>query len=193
MFGLLDSALLIATSIGAGLVGVVIADNDLTTVLVTLGAAATVILVGLSLGLRRTASARRPNAPMSRWSMPSARSRFSNPSRSPPSSGWSEGWSTETSPPDSCVISEGDPGREFFILLAGAADITIAGDLTGHLVAPASFGEIALLHDSSRTATVTTNESSRLAVIQRADFLEAIKQSTTSHRTALAVSQSYRR
>lgn len=65
-----------------------------------------------------------------------------------------------------------------------------AGDrLPRHLVLSIGF---ALLHDSRRTATITTTEPSRVAVIRRTEFLDAIRRSAASRRTALALAQSYR-
>ena len=190
-FGVKDSALLVAAAIGAGLAGMIIADNDLTTVLVILGAGAAVVLVALSLGLRRAELAPPTTADIAMVDALRTVS-FLEPLPLPTLERLVRGLECREVDARHCVIAEGDHGSEFFILLDGAADITIMGDLAGHVVAPASFGEIALLHDSARTATVTTTEPSRLAVIQRADFLEAIKRSTTSHQTALAVAQSYR-
>ena len=190
-FGVKDSALLVAASIGAGLAGMIIADNDLTRALVILGAAAAVILASLSFWLRRTELAPPTTADVAMVDALRTVS-FLEPLPLPTLERLVRGLEFREIAARHCVIAEGDHGSEFFILLDGTADITIMGDPAGHLVAPASFGEIALLHDSARTATVTTTEPSRLAVIQRADFLEAIKRSTTSHQTALAVAQSYR-
>ncbi len=190
-FGVKDSALLIATSIGAAVVGMVIADNDLATVLVVLGAVAALVLVALSLGLRRTGRASTSTADDAALDA-LRRVAFLEPLPLPTLERLVGGLECREVDARCRLIAEGDHGSEFFILLEGAADITIAGDLVDHVAAPASFGEVALLHDSPRTATVTATEPSRLAVIQRADFLEAIKRSTSSHRTALAVAQSYR-
>jgi hypothetical protein len=190
-FGVLDSALLVATAIGAGVAGVIIADNDLTLVLATLGAVAAVVLVMLSIGLRRTERASPGPADVTMVGMLRTVA-FLEPLPLPTLERLVRGLECRDVAARCCLIAEGDHGSEFFILLDGAADITLAGEPAGHIAAPASFGEVALLHDSRRTATVTTTEPSRLAVIQRTDFLEAIKRTETSHRTALAVSQSYR-
>jgi MFS family permease len=190
-FGAKDSALLVAASIGAGLAGLVIADNDLTSVLALLGAGAAVVLVALSFGLRRAELAPPTTADVAMVDTLRTIS-FLEPLPLPTLERLVRGLEHREVAAGCCVIAEGDHGSEFFILLEGAADITIVGDLADRVVAPASFGEIALLHDSPRQATVTVTEPSRLAVIQRADFLEAIRRSATSHQTALAVAQSYR-
>jgi CRP-like cAMP-binding protein len=82
------------------------------------------------------------------------------------------------------VIRAGDPGDRFYIVAGGELDIDVEG-----LHAPALeadyFGEIALLRDVPRTATVTAVVDSQLYALQRAAFLEAV----TGHSTAHAVAQ----
>ena len=68
------------------------------------------------------------------------------------------------------LLQEGDRGREFFILLAGAADVRSKGRTVNTLGSGDFFGEIALVSRSPRTATVTTTEDSRLLVITASAF-----------------------
>jgi MFS family permease len=79
------------------------------------------------------------------------------------------------------VIRAGDPGNSFYIVGTGALEITAEGLRT---VADEGdyFGEIALLRDVPRTATVTALEDSRLYVLLRDDFLAAV----TGHEAARA-------
>jgi len=91
------------------------------------------------------------------------------------------------------LIVQGEPGRDFFVLLDGSVEVTIDGSVVGTVAAPASFGEVALLHDDVRTATVTTTTPCDLAVIDQRQFLDAVERTASSHREALAVAQQYRR
>jgi len=68
------------------------------------------------------------------------------------------------------LLREGDRGREFFVLLDGAADVRRKGRKVNSLKPNDFFGEIALISRSPRTATVTTTEESRLLVITASAF-----------------------
>jgi hypothetical protein len=70
------------------------------------------------------------------------------------------------------IIREGDRGDRFYVLLDGSVTITRGGRLIPF--AGPYFGEIALLNDSRRTATVTAVEDSDLYALERGDFLAAV-------------------
>jgi hypothetical protein len=66
------------------------------------------------------------------------------------------------------VVREGDPGNELFLLLEGAVDVYIGyggpgARLVNQLVAVAWFGEMAVLDDETRTATIVVAKDARLA------------------------------
>jgi Cyclic nucleotide-binding domain len=79
------------------------------------------------------------------------------------------------------VIRAGESGDRFYIVSSGVLDIDAAGR---HTTAGAAdyFGEIALLRDLPRTATVTAAEDSVLYALDRSDFLVAV----TGHSAARA-------
>ena len=72
------------------------------------------------------------------------------------------------------VVREGDPGEAFYIVWTGhlRASVTVDGDerIFSYLQAGDYFGEISLVLDVPRTATVTANEPSQVIEVQRADF-----------------------
>ena len=53
------------------------------------------------------------------------------------------------------VTQEGAGGVGFFVVEAGEADVTIGGEARGSIGSGDYFGEIALINESPRTATIT--------------------------------------
>jgi MFS family permease len=84
-------------------------------------------------------------------------------------------------PAGELVIRTGDVGDRFYIVGTGALDIDTGGR---HATAHEAdyFGEIALLRDAPRTATVTAVTDSHLYALERDDFLAAV----TGHSAARA-------
>jgi len=68
------------------------------------------------------------------------------------------------------LTGEGAPGYSFFILRSGSATVTINGIEVRTLGSGDFFGELAILGDGRRTATVTTVEPSRLLVLFGTEF-----------------------
>jgi CRP-like cAMP-binding protein len=92
-------------------------------------------------------------------------------------------------PESTTVVTEGEAGNEFFVLLQGAAKITKRGRTVRKLGPGDSFGELALIAGTPRNATVTTTEPSELMVLMRRDFialLDDFPKMTRKMLTALA-------
>jgi MFS family permease len=81
---------------------------------------------------------------------------------------------TYTTPAGEAVVQQGEPGDRFYIILAGEAAVLIDGVERERLAAGAYFGEIALLRDVPRTATVVASTALTLLGIDRDDFLAAV-------------------
>ena len=68
------------------------------------------------------------------------------------------------------LATEGDFGHEFFIIEKGTADVTQRGEKVRELGPGDFFGEIALLEEDRRTATVTATSPMSLIVMTRQSF-----------------------
>ena len=77
-------------------------------------------------------------------------------------------------PAGETVITEGEEGKRFYVIESGALTATFGGELLSHMGPGDPFGEIALLRDVPRTATVTADEDSQLFALEREAFLEAV-------------------
>jgi len=83
------------------------------------------------------------------------------------------------------VVREGDPGDRFYVIAAGEVEVTEHGRFRRPEVVGDCFGEIALLRDVPRTATVVARTDVELLALEREEFLAAI----TGDRRALAAGQ----
>jgi MFS family permease len=72
------------------------------------------------------------------------------------------------------VVRQGEPGDLFYVVDSGLLDVVVDGAQVRTLHAGDHFGEIALLRDVPRTATVRAREPSRLLVLEREDFIPAV-------------------
>ncbi len=85
------------------------------------------------------------------------------------------------------VIREGDAGDRFYIVSQGELDAEISGATRRRLGQGDAFGEIALLRDVPRTATVTARTNAELYALERDDFLSAVTGSPASAAAADSV------
>jgi CRP-like cAMP-binding protein len=72
------------------------------------------------------------------------------------------------------IVREGDEGDRFYIVVEGELDVSQDGVTIGELQHGGYFGEIALLRDTTRTATVTARTDAVLYALDREDFLAAV-------------------
>jgi CRP-like cAMP-binding protein len=79
----------------------------------------------------------------------------------------------------------GESGREFFVLLEGEADVTQDGRSINTLHAGDFFGEIALVEDTPRTATVTATTPIRALVITDRAFKQLLEKQPEIQRKVL--------
>jgi CRP-like cAMP-binding protein len=75
------------------------------------------------------------------------------------------------------LTTEGAPGREFFVLIEGTADVRRNGRKVNELGDGDFFGEIALISGAPRTATVTATSPVRALVVTDREFRSLLKRS----------------
>ncbi len=92
-------------------------------------------------------------------------------------------WAIEYQPGEAVVI-EGEPGEDYFAIVDGAVDVVVDGAHVRSLHRGEGFGEVALLADVPRTATITTTAPTRLLVLGRSEFLSALTGSPFAERAA---------
>lgn len=85
------------------------------------------------------------------------------------------------------IVHQGDPGERFYLIDSGRVEVFEDGELARSEGPGEYFGEIALLRDIPRTATVVATEDVELLALGREDFLDAVTGSPLGSRAAEAV------
>ena len=85
-------------------------------------------------------------------------------------------------PKNATVVEEGLPGDYMYVIREGRAKVTKASEdgrekIMNFLEAGAFFGDMALLGDETRSASVKTLEESVLLALSRRDFIDLLRQS----------------
>jgi CRP-like cAMP-binding protein len=72
------------------------------------------------------------------------------------------------------IITEGEPGDRFYIIVEGRARASKEGQQLNEMSAPDSFGEIALLRQTPRVVTITAISQLEARILARDEFLAAV-------------------
>ena len=74
-------------------------------------------------------------------------------------------------PAGTVIFEEGDSGQEMFGVIEGEVEVRVAGGFHRRLGPDDTFGEMAIVDSTSRSATVVAMTDTKLAVIDRPTFL----------------------
>ena len=84
------------------------------------------------------------------------------------------------------LIQEGHGAYDFFVIVAGEAEVSRAGEVVAKLGVGDYFGEIGLLAPALRDATVTARSHMELIVLAQWDFEQALEEAPGMTRRLLA-------
>jgi hypothetical protein len=87
------------------------------------------------------------------------------------------------------IVRQGDPGDRFYVIESGGVRVSKNGHQVATLERGDFFGEIALLREIPRTATVIATTDTLLYALERDDFLEAVTGHPQSAEAADAVTR----
>jgi hypothetical protein len=171
VFGLLESLEMAGLAAGSLLAPILIGLGGARTALV--GVAFLLPLAALSTGSRLLRIDRHATVPVVEIALLRALRMFS---LLPPAT--LESLARELTPlsvaPAVDVIVQGDEGERFYMIADGEVDVIADGVHVSTLVRGQGFGEIALLYDVPRTATVRTRTACELYALERETFLVAL-------------------
>jgi predicted MFS family arabinose efflux permease len=85
------------------------------------------------------------------------------------------------------VVRQGEPGDDMFLIKSGVFDATVDGEQVRTMQHGDHFGEIALLFNAPRTATVQCVQAGSLLRLRREDFLRAVTGNATSEEAMRAI------
>ena len=102
-----------------------------------------------------------------------------------------------TRPAGTVLIQQGTRGRECFVIVAGHAVVERDGLIVGHAVAGSIVGELAMMGEPYRTATVTAATEVEILVMSKTEFASiralgirsldrCVEAAAAEHRAALA-------
>jgi len=184
VFGALQSILVFGLAIGALITPALLALVGTRASLIGVGAALPIL--ALLLWRRLAVIDARVSIPVERIELLSA-----NPIFAPLPPGTIEHLAARLRPVSvgkgETVFRQGDPGDLFYIVEDGRCEIAIDGEKVADAWPGEAFGEIALLRDVPRTATVTCPEETTLLALERDEFIGAVTGHAPSREAAEAV------
>ncbi len=181
VLGVFEAIVVAATALGAIAVPVLVALLGTSGALVAAGA--TLPFIAALVGRTVLAADRSVVVPSREVALLRAIPIFA-PLAAPVLEGLARALTREEHPSGTVVIRQGDPGDRYFVIGAGVVTVEIDGRAVHDQAAGEGFGEIALLRDVPRTATVRAKGPVALYALGREPFLAALTGVPASRRAA---------
>ena len=89
------------------------------------------------------------------------------------------------------IVTQGDEGDRYYAIAEGELEVLVDGNRVNTIGRGDGFGEIALLHDVTRTATVSALTAVKLYALEKEPFLEVLTGHPVAHSTAHDMAQEY--
>jgi MFS family permease len=171
VFGIMEATMMASQAIGALAVAILIASVGMTSAIVVSG-----LGFGVVVALAAPTLIRADRLVPSRVRQLQALRAVPmfGPLSAPVLERLATGATTISVDPGRPIITAGEIGDRFYVILAGEVDVTTAAGDHRREGPGDSFGEIALLRDIPRTATVTSVAPTELLAVDRGPFLEAL-------------------
>jgi MFS family permease len=187
VFGALESIVITGMAVGALAMPIMIATIGLRAGLAVFGVGIAVLVLVVTPGLVRMD--RQVLAPAGLSTL--RRVPMLAPLPAPILERLARGSATMAVPAGSYVFREGDRGDRFWVIERGTVSVWIEGAEIRRLGEGDSFGEIALLRDVPRTASVRAEDDLVIRGIERDDFLAAVSAHGEAYEMADAVVNRY--
>jgi MFS family permease len=187
VFGVLEGLMMLALAIGSVGAAILIEAFDVEAALIVIGAFLPVVVLSSSgrlLSIDRGAEAPDPEVLAALRRIP-----FFAPLPAPALERVLADVSRSEAPRGTVLIREGDPGDRFYVILNGEVSVTRGNRHVLDQGAGGYVGEIALLRDVPRTATVVAKTPVTLLSLEREPFLLAVTGHPQSHVAANAVAE----
>lgn len=180
VFGALETCVIATMALGAALIPVLMNAYGLRTSLTIIGVGVTALSLPFLPRMRRLDS--RLTAPAG-LDLLTAIPMFAPLARSTVE-GLARSLERVAVPASGVVVTEGEESDRFFVIESGLVDVTHDGAVLRQEGPGDFFGEIGLLRDVPRTATVVAAEDTVLLVLARDDFLAAVTGQSDAFRAA---------
>lgn len=180
VFGALETCVIATMALGAALIPVLMNAYGLRTSLTIVGVGVTALSLPFLPRMRRLDS--RLTAPAG-LDLLTAIPMFAPLARSTVE-GLARRLERVAVPASGVVVTEGEESDRFFVIESGLVDVTHDGAVLRQEGPGDFFGEIGLLRDVPRTATVVAAEDTVLLVLARDDFLAAVTGQSDAFRAA---------
>jgi predicted MFS family arabinose efflux permease len=189
VFGIVEGTQMALIAVGSLLVSVLVTQWSLAITFVTIGGASVAVLALLAALLNRQGDALPPVDDATVASLladpvfaPLAATTIERLARNAERRRFEVG---------DTIVREGEPGEHYFLVVDGTVSVSQDGRHLRFLPAGRSFGEIALLKEVPRTATVVATSAGEVLAVGRDDFLEAVTGHSRALSTASTVADRY--